>query len=120
MTQIGPHALWHGTGRAAAREAMDACTAHDIVVVNAWPEDPPAPLVAAEAETLARLTAPSPRSGAAAPGAANAQTPTDCLLLSPMVLSRTGAVALSYGPGGLQLDTARGHQGQRLWSPRMR
>ena len=115
VTQIGPHALWHGTGRAAAREAMDACTAHDIVVVNAWPEDPPAPLVAAEAETLARLTAPTVRSGAA-----NAQTPTSCLLLSPMVLSRTGAVALSYGPGGLQLDTARGHQGQRLWSPRMR
>ncbi|MBF9044769.1 DUF4131 domain-containing protein [Rhodobacterales bacterium HKCCE4037] len=112
ITRLGDRSLWHGTGRAAAQDAADACATHDVVVVNEWPEDPPASLTDAEAETLARLSAPTQRAGAA-----NAQPAAGCLLLSPMVLSRTGAIALSVGPSGLRLDTARAHQGQRLWSP---
>jgi competence protein ComEC len=111
---VGSLSLWHGTGQTGAREAVAACAAHDIVVLNAWPDEPPAPLVAAEARALARLTAPP-----LPPGAANAQTADGCLLLSPSVLSQTGALALSQGTSGApELDTARAHQGLRLWSGR--
>ncbi len=112
VAMLGALSLWHGAGRAAAREAVEACARHAVVVVNAWPEDPPARLLEAEAQTLARLSAPG-----LPLGAANAQTAADCLLLSPSVLSRTGAVALGATEEGLQIDTARARQGNRLWSP---
>ncbi|MEX3015691.1 ComEC/Rec2 family competence protein [Gymnodinialimonas hymeniacidonis] len=112
VATLGTLSLWHGAGRRAAREATEACARHTVVVVNEWPEDPPARLVEAEAQTLARLNAPGLPSGAA-----NAQAASECLLLSPMVLSRTGAIALIPTEEGLEIDTARARQGNRLWSP---
>lgn len=113
VTDIGPLTLWHGTGRAASRAVDQACEAHDIVVVNLAPEDPSAALQQAEADTRARLAAAAPRAGAvqAAPA-----TPPLCLLLTPRSLRGSGALALSYTDGALHIDTARAHQGQRLWS----
>ncbi|ABD54760.1 ComEC/Rec2 family competence protein [Jannaschia sp. CCS1] len=110
-TQLGEVTLWHGTGRAASRVVDAACARHDIVVTNLAPEDPSATLTQAERDTRARLTAPPP-----ATGAANAATATPCLLLTPRVLSATGSIALSAQDGALQIDTARAHQGTRLWS----
>lgn len=111
VTTIGTQTLSHGTGRAASRAVEQACAAHDIVVTNLAPEEPSATLTQAELDTSARLTASAP-----ATGAANAAPATPCLLLTPRVLRRTGAIALSTPNGALQIDTARAHQGQRLWS----
>ncbi len=112
VADLGGLTLWHGTGRAASREAAEVCARYPVVVVNSWPDEPTDALLEAEADSLARLIATAPPLGAA-----NAQEAQTCLLFSPTILARTGAVALSVGPDGLRLDTARRHQGQRLWSP---
>lgn len=110
-TQIGPLSLWHGTGRAASRVVENACATYDIVVLNIRPEDPSAQLQQAEAATRSRLTTPD-----TAAGAARATTAPLCLLLTPRTLAQSGAVALSWHDNALQIDTARQHQGQRIWS----
>lgn len=104
ITQVGPLTLWHGTGQPAARSAAGACARYDIVVLNTEPE---AEMGAAEAAARARLTTPDP----------NAEALDTCLLLSPRVLAASGAVALRFDATGLHIDTARAHQGRRLWSP---
>ncbi|GAB5446531.1 ComEC/Rec2 family competence protein [Gymnodinialimonas sp.] len=108
---VGTLSLWHGTGRAASRAVEEACATHDIVVTNLAPEDPSPTLRRAEQDTTARLTSPPPSTGAA-----RAAPATPCLLLTPRVLRRTGAIAISNANGTPQFDTARAHQGQRLWS----
>lgn len=108
---IGPLTLWHGTGRAASRVVETACATHDIVVVNLPPEDPSAALTQTEQDTRARLTAPP-----IATGAALASPTSSCLLLTPRVLRQTGSIALAIPDGTLHIDTARAHQGERLWS----
>ncbi len=110
---LGPLSLWHGTGRAAAREADRACAAHDIIVLNNIPEDPGPLLQEAAAQTLARLSGSTPGAGAA-----RADQSGPCLILSPRILAQSGAVAISLHEGALHFDTARAHQGERLWSPR--
>ncbi len=108
-TRIGDVTLWHGAGRAASRVVEAACASYDIVVTNLPPEDPSAALNQAEDTALARLTSQRPsaaRTSAAAP----------CLLLTPRVLSRTGALSITVQDGQLRIDTARMHQGARLWS----
>lgn len=113
FTTLGALTLWHGTGRAASRVVAAACEAHDIVVTNLAPEDPSQTLIEAEQDTRARLGAP-PR----ATGAAQAAPTAPCLLLTPRTLQHSGAVALSLSRGQLHIDTARAHQGRRLWSRR--
>ncbi|MEJ6395176.1 ComEC/Rec2 family competence protein [Gymnodinialimonas sp. 2305UL16-5] len=116
VTQLGELTLWHATGRRALAEAEAACAAHDIVVMNNHPDDPvPVSLQAATDLTRAQLVAPQIPSGAAL---AQSSSRADCLFLSPATLSQSGAVALRIENGTPVFDTARAHQGQRIWSPR--
>lgn len=109
VTQIGDYTLWHGAGRAASRVVEPACAAFDIVVTNLAPEDPSAALQQAETSTRAALTSQPT-------GAARTNTAAPCILLTPRVLSQTGAISVTVQDGQLTLNTAQQHQGQRLWS----
>jgi competence protein ComEC len=105
---LGDLSLWHGTGRAASRRVQEACARHDIVVVNLPPEDPDDALRRAEQETQRYL--------AGAEAGAEAERPVPCLLMTPRLLSRTGALSLSVEQDRLRIATARSGQGERLWS----
>lgn len=105
---LGDLSLWHGTGRAASRRVQEACARHDIVVVNLPPEDPNDALRRAERETQRYL--------AEAEAGAEAERPVPCLLMTPRLLSRTGALSLSVEQDRLRIATARTGQGERLWS----
>jgi competence protein ComEC len=111
--EIGTARLWAGSGVAAARTAEAACASHDVIVLNEEPEGAGPLLEGAEARTLARLTRRGPSAAAA-----QADPLDGCLMFSPSVLARTGAVAISADGGALVFDTARAHQGDRLWSSR--
>ena len=114
---LGPHSLWHGTGVTAARAAEAACAAHAIVVLNTPPEGIGPALDGAEARTLAALAGPD-RVPGAAQAAASPATDAGCLLFSPQVLARTGAVSVTVTGDGLAFTTERARQGRRLWSRR--
>jgi hypothetical protein len=43
-----------------------------------------------------------------------------CVVIGPDFLAESGAVALSFGEGGVQLETSRRLQGRRPWVPQAR
>ncbi len=107
LTRIGNWSVWHGPGRRAAREAATACGQADLVVLSEPTDDPNLRRAALAFADLAANDTPLRLNDAHLSG---------CLVVDPHVLRATGALALNPTPQGMAVTTARGWQGDRLWS----
>ncbi len=87
----------HLQGKRAV-EAFSGCVEGEIVVMNRDPQG---------GERAFSLPADG----------AHLSARSACLIVTPKALARSGAIALYEEDGGLRLQTARGQNGNRLWSP---
>lgn len=111
VAQFGSLSIWHGAGRRALAEAEAACATHDLVVLSEPVPDNAPTLLDAERLTMAEVLAPPIRAGTAL-----ASTPgTACRVLTPQLLRRTGALAITLEGDRMIFDAARAQQGRRLW-----
>jgi competence protein ComEC len=100
--------IWHGVGRQAEADLNRACLRHDWVITS-------------EAAVIPMGQAPVVRQTTGF-GAVMAEV-TDaagCVVIGPDFLAESGAVALSFGEGEVQLETSRRLQGRRPWVPQAR
>jgi competence protein ComEC len=101
--------IWHGAGRRALAEAASACATHDLVILSEPAEDADPPM---QGET--------PAIGHRSPLAARAQCRRtgrrlhDHRRRGPVPDRR--AIAIEIDAGALTIRSARGAQGDRLWT----
>jgi competence protein ComEC len=100
--------IWHGAGRRALAEAASACATHDLVILSEPAEDA-APPMQGETPAIGHRSPLAARANAAEPGGG-------CTIIDAAVLSRTGALSIEIDAGALTIRSARGAQGDRLWT----
>ncbi|MGP1358508.1 ComEC/Rec2 family competence protein, partial [Roseicyclus sp.] len=131
--ETGDLRIWHGAGRRALADAARACADHDLLVLSEpleGAEPVPegarpgsrvalAPEGAAPTVPLSHPAAqpPGPARPASPAMAASAAPVAGCMILDPVHLAGTGAVAIAAGGGRFTIRTARETQGTRLWTP---
>jgi competence protein ComEC len=99
--------IWHGQGRGALSGAAQACASHDLVILSD-PAEQAVPPVEGSAPPMARPEGLLAR--------ANAATAPGCTVIDAALLAQTGALAIEIDAGALIIRTARGAQGDRLWT----
>jgi competence protein ComEC len=109
---LGGLDIWQGAGRRALSEAASACATHDLVILSEPARDADPPFQGARPD----LGAPAHRLAQARAQSRTAEAPATCTLIDADVLAETGALAIDIKDGALRIRSARGAQGDRLWT----